>query len=470
MSEEKIYNICWFRKDLRLADNEAIASVSDRGVVLPIYILDDRDVYPLGSASNYWLYKSLEDLNKSLDNKLSIYLGNPIDILKYLISNYRINSVSWNRLYDPHSIKRDKEIKEFLKAKNILCKSFSGNLLFEPWEILKKDGSSYKVFTPFYNECLKQKKARFVTPVPRLNLINKKLSDISLKDLNLLDTDLSWYNKFDNEWEVSEKGAQIIFNSFIKNNISNYKIGRDYPSKNYVSRISPYIAFGQISVNQIYNILSDYFNNPGQEHFIRELYWREFSYNLLYHFPQLPSKNFQKKFNKFAWKNNMKMLKLWQKGLTGYPIIDAGMRELWQTGYMHNRVRMIVASFLTKNLLIDWRYGFEWFWDCLLDADLANNSASWQWVAGSGVDAAPYFRIFNPVIQSKRFDPDGEYIRKYLPELKNLPLKYLFDPTNAPRDILQSSGVVLGVNYPESIVDLKKSRIESLSFYKNLQN
>ena len=274
-------------------------------------------------------------------------------------------------------------------------------------------------------------------------------------------------------WEPGEAGAQKKLYDFLDDGLLGYKEGRNFPSKKNVSQLSPHIHHGEVSPNQVWYAAKQKEDETGIEkdlaHFLSELGWREFSYNLLYHFPSLPRENLQKKFDNFPWQKNEVFSEKWKKGFTGYPIVDAGMRELWQTGYMHNRVRMIVGSFLVKNLLLHWHEGEEWFWDCLIDADLASNSASWQWVAGSGADAAPYFRIFNPISQGIKFDPEGEYTKKFLPELKDLPIKYLYSPWEAPTAVLEQANVRLGENYPQPIVDLKESREKALSAFDQIR-
>ncbi|CAF2084484.1 unnamed protein product [Rotaria magnacalcarata] len=270
-------------------------------------------------------------------------------------------------------------------------------------------------------------------------------------------------------WELLKEDNTFykVFTPFYKK--AYLEEGRDFPDKQNVSNLSPHLHFGEISPRQIiYNIQSKV-SDKNVEHFLRELIWREFSYYLLYHFPELPDKNFQSKFDYFPWRDQATLLNAWQKGETGYPIVDAGMRELWQTGYMHNRVRMIVGSFLVKNLLLPWHHGKDWFWDCLLDADLANNSASWQWVAGSGADAAPYFRIFNPILQGKKFDPEGSYIFRFIPELNKLPKQFLFNIWEAPSSVLKKAGITLGQNYPNPIIDLKYSREKALQAYNSIK-
>ena len=289
-----------------------------------------------------------------------------------------------------------------------------------------------------------------------------------LEDLKLLLV-LNWHKKIASHWEVGEEKAQKRFQQFLKKGLSSYKEGRNVPSKYSVSRLSPYLHFGEISPHQLWDKVPNKESDPNSIHFCSELGWREFSYNQLHYNKNLSYKNLKSKFDRFPWVENSTYLKAWQKGQTGIPMVDAGMRELWETGYMHNRVRMTVGSFLVKNLLLDWRRGEEWFWDCLVDADLANNSASWQWIAGCGYDATPYFRIFNPVSQAEKFDPEGTYIHQFLPELKNLKPPYLFSPWTAPESILKSAGIQLGVHYPQPIVDLKLSRKKALLAFQSLK-
>ena len=270
-------------------------------------------------------------------------------------------------------------------------------------------------------------------------------------------------------WHIGEDHAQDRLQEFVDHGLKDYKEGRNFPAQQNVSRLSPHLHFGEISPNQAWYAAKQKGKGQNMDHFLSELGWREFSYSLLYHFPKLPRKNLQAKFDKFPWRNDKRLLRRWQQGQTGYPIVDAGMRELWQTGYMHNRVRMIVGSFLVKNLLLHWHHGERWFWDCLVDADLANNSASWQWIAGCGADAAPYFRIFNPVTQGQKFDAAGEYTRHFVPELKDLPDKFLFNPWQAPPGVLNEAGVTLGKTYPEPVVDLKLSRERALQAFASLK-
>lgn len=473
-------NIVWFRKDLRISDNPALFEAAKSGNILPIYILDNQEALKgkIGGASRYWLHNSLKSLNEALDNKLNIYIGNPEEILQNLFNRneFKLKSIFYNKIYEPFYIKNDKEIESELQTLGVAVKSFNSSLLWDPNEIKKSDGSIYKVFTPFYrNGCSNAKKPREPLPAPsKMNVISDIQNTTQISDLGLLPT-IKWYKEIQEIWDIGEKAAQHKLYYFLKNYAGDYKEKRNYPSINGTSKLSPYLHFGEISPNQIYYAaLSAVEKHPEKnsdiDSFLSEIGWREFSYYLLYHFPELPYKNFQNNFDKFPWEYDDKLFRAWSKGMTGYPIVDAGMRELYRTGYMHNRVRMIVASFLVKNLMIDWRYGAKWFHEHLLDADLASNSASWQWVAGSGADAAPYFRIFNPVLQGEKFDIDGEYTRKYVPELQHLPIKYLFKPWEVPEEILKSSKITLGINYPKPIIDINLSRKKALDAYSTIKN
>lgn len=465
--------IFWFRQDLRLSDNPALFELSKGHKILPIYIQDDEAAgeFKIGEASRWWLHNSLLSLNESLDDKLNVYSGNSLETILKIIKEHNIEAVYWNRCYEPWRIRDDSKIKATLIDMGIDCQSFNGSLLWEPWDIKKKDGEAYKVYTPFYkNGCLNAK-------LPRSPLDNPKdlelFKDEKADRFNFL-PNIKWYKKIENQWKIGEDAAKNRLLEFLDNGLEGYAENRNYPAKKGISKLSPHLHFGEISPNQVWYAAqtTGMINNitDGLSNFLNEIAWREFSYYLLYHFPLLPSKNFQSKFDNFPWQNDLNLLNAWKNGKTGYPIVDAGMRELWQTGFMHNRVRMVVGSFLVKNLLIHWRYGEDWFWDCLVDADLASNSSGWQWIAGCGADAAPYFRIFNPVRQAERFDPDGEYIRKFVPELKNLSDKYLASPWEAPDYILKEAGVILGKNYPNPIVSIESSRDMAMRGYKSLSN
>lgn len=464
--------IVWFRNDLRVNDNPALAEACARHQhVMPIYILDQKNSV-LGRAQAWWLHHSLNALQKSLHTKLGLKLilrqGNPLEIILELIESFSIKAVYWNRCYEPLVIERDKKIKASLQELGLDIQSFNANLFNEPWTIHNKNGDFFKVFTPYWKAC---RANLFPTPeeeiIARPNTIAARSDKID--DWKLLPI-LDWACQFSNIWTPGEEGAQQRLTHFINQHLNGYKINRDFPEKDATSRLSPHLHFGELSPQSILRAIENAKDSlqcdlASIEHFLSELGWREFSYYLLYHVPALAHKNFKKNFDAFPWHNDKTLFARWQKGMSGYPIIDAGMRELWATGYMHNRVRMIAASFLTKSLFIDWRLGADWFLDTLVDADLANNSASWQWVAGCGADAAPYFRIFNPVLQSKKFDPDGTYIRRWVPELNALKS----DIIHAPWEATNSTEIYAKIDYPQPMVKHSEARIQALHYYSQLK-
>jgi deoxyribodipyrimidine photo-lyase len=421
----------------------------------------------MGEASQLWLHHSLTALNIDCDNQLNVFQGDAQQILAKLVDHHAIDAVYWNRCYEPWRTERDAEIKQQL-TKKVIVESFNGALLWEPWEVKKADGGPYKVFTPFYRKGCLNRPVRH--PVSAKSLKPCFKSDLALKivDLNLMPK-LPWGHQVIASWQPGERGAKAAWDVFLSQGLAHYRQGRDLPWLKAVSRLSPHIHFGEISVNQLWYAIQSMAQDDNTDHFLSELGWREFSYSQLYYQPQMDQKNIQVKFDEFPWQNDQILLKAWQAGQTGIPIVDAGMRELWQTGYMHNRVRMIVGSFLVKNLQVDWRLGERWFWDTLFDADMASNCASWQWVAGCGADAAPYFRIFNPVLQGVKFDANGHYTRKFVPELKKLPDRYLFSPWLAPEGILTQAGIALGKDYPRPIVDLQSSREQALEAYAKIK-
>ena len=472
MNDEPVA-LAWFRQDLRIADNPALRAAAEVGRVIPIYILDDNSAgdWAMGAASRAWLHRSLENLNRQLDGKLRLFAGDAAEVIAALVDSLPVSRVCWNRCYEPWRQDRDAAIKSALGDAGIEVKSCNGSLLWEPWKVHKDDGSAYRVFTPFYQKgCLSRPSPREPLPPPAdLCLYNGSLDGaIELDALQLLPR-LDWHEGMLAHWEVGEDAAYRRLEEFCSDTIADYSKARDFPARDATSKLSPHLHFGELSPQQAWHRAEQAGGGQGVSAFLRELAWREFSYYLLYHFPALPEQNFNSRFDDFEWLDNSDGISAWQRGETGYPIVDAGMRELWQTGYMHNRVRMVVASFLIKNMLIHWRSGEAWFWDCLVDADLASNSASWQWVAGSGADAAPYFRIFNPVLQSEKFDPDGEYLARYCPELAALPVKFRHRPWDAPASDLRAAGIRLGVDYPEPILDLKVTRERALERFKALK-
>ncbi|MDX1491570.1 MAG: deoxyribodipyrimidine photo-lyase [Pseudohongiellaceae bacterium] len=472
-------NIIWFRQDLRLHDNPALVAALQTGCILPVYILDDENAeqWAMGGASRVFLHESLHRLNESLEQKLLVLKGDASKLLPKLIRETQAARIYWNRCYEPWRIARDKKIKSELKEAGIEVETFNGSLLWEPWSVCKQDGSPYQVFTPYYRKgCLQAEPPRLPLAKPDLILAStsshKQFQGADAIDALELLPSINWHSEIRSTWKMGEAAASERLDEFLQQGLEDYKEGRNFPARQNVSRLSPHLHFGEISPNTVWHraktMLSEASVESDLDCFLSEIAWREFSYYLLYHKPQLPHEPIQAKFQYFPWEQSPALLKAWQQGKTGYPLVDAGMRELWRTGYMHNRVRMVVGSFLVKNLLIHWREGEQWFWDCLIDADLASNSASWQWIAGCGADAAPYFRVFNPVTQSKKFDADGEYIKRFVPELKQLPAKYLHAPSEAPAHILQEAGIVLGKDYPMPIVDLKPSRERALAAFKSL--
>lgn len=465
--------IIWFRQDLRRHDNPALHAACNQGCpVIPVYILDDDNAgdWPIGDASRWWLHESLKKLDESLSGHLHLRRGDAKTILPQLVRETGASAVYRNRCYEPWRLKRDNTIEQDLQKQDIEVKSFNASLLFEPWTTLKDDGTPYRVFTPFYQKGCLKKNGEPDKPLPapeRLTYDPSPKCKTELDDLGLLPKS-NWHEKIAKHWQPGEDGAQKRFNTFLESGLRNYKENRNRPDLENVSRLSPHLHYGEISARAIWHRTKIVMQAEGLEKdgetFLSELGWREFSYSLLYHFPDLPHQNLQKKFDHFPWREDNEALKRWQRGQTGYPVVDAGMRELWQTGYMHNRVRMIVGSFLIKDLLLHWHHGKEWFWDTLVDADLANNSASWQWIAGCGADAAPYFRIFNPVTQGRKFDPNGDYVRRYVPELANMPDKYLHAPWEAPEDIRAK------IDYPDPVVDHKEAREKALAAFQKTKD
>ncbi len=469
-------SIHWFRQDLRLQENPSLNFLLNNSEsIILLYIVDtsQKNEWGMGAASKWWLHHSLNKLNDDLISKgsnLIVRRGDPLKILEEISKENDISLISWNRTYEPYSIDRDTKIKSNLKKLNITCESFNSSLLMEPWEYQNKSGKPYKVFTPFWNNL--QKILHPKAPLKKIIQIKTPGTIYSLKieDLNLLPK-IKWDKDFYSQWEPGELGAQNNLTHFLKN-IDHYKDERDYPSNLATSKLSPHLHFGEISPREIWRLTEQSFkagDSKTIEPFLRQLAWREFATQLLFHFPKSTKEPLRLEFTKFPWTNNKKHLELWKKGATGYPIIDAGMRELWATGTMHNRVRMLVGSFLVKNLLIHWVKGAEWFWDTLVDADLANNTMGWQWVAGSGADAAPYFRIFNPITQSEKFDKEGLYIKKWVPELGEMPAKIIHAPWLQSDETLASYNVFLDKNYPKPIIQLKETRENALEAYQELK-
>lgn len=476
--------IVWLRQDLRLADNPALVYACEHyDQVIPVYIWDPdgEGEWAPGGASRWWLHHSLKALDTSLrkrHSQLIVRMGDSRDELRKLIKTCKAEAVFWNRRYEPAIRERDADIKSWLKDElELECKSFNASLWWEPWEIETGQGGPYRVFTPMWKKMLAEWRYPDIPAIPQpFPSLDNPPKSIALDKLKLLPS-LDWDEQFYDHWTPGEQGAWDSFETFRDDALDNYLDNRNLPAQPDTSRLSPHLHHGEISTRQIVRQLCPDGEPPVDDQisgYIRELAWREFSWHLLYHYPKIPERALQEKFLDFPWldgrtKEYKNHLQAWQKGQTGIPMVDAGMRELWATGWMHNRVRMIVASFLTKNLLIPWQEGEAWFWDTLVDADLGNNSQGWQWTAGCGADAAPYFRIFNPVSQGEKFDPDGEYVRHWIPELAEIKDKKIHSPWEIDAAKLKDLGIELGNDYPEPIVDLKVTRERALAAYQEIR-
>ncbi len=457
------------RRDLRLHDNPALYYAAKKGEVLPVFVLDDTTTDQKSSAQNWWLYRSLEQFMtsfKAIGGELIIRRGDTPSIILELLKQTSAQAVFWNRCYEPTMYIKDQQFAKRLDQMGIVIQTFESQLLLSPWETKKTDGMPYKVFTSFYKNLQKQE---IHQPLPALSSISMaKLNVLSLTmdELELLPTN-NWTEKLERHWDVHEQAALDKLQQFTERSLIHYKDERDYPAAARHSALSPYLATGLLSARTVYYYVLE--SGMYGEAFLRQLAWREFSWHVLFHFPESLHQPLNEKFSTFRWDNDKTLLDLWKKGKTGYPLVDAGMRELWETGFMHNRVRMLVASFLTKHLLIHWEKGADWFFDTLVDADLANNTMGWQWAAGTGADAAPYFRIFNPVLQGNKFDKDGEYVKRWVPELKLLPTKYIHEPYKAPEDVLRAAHITIGKDYPAPIVDHKAARARALERYDEVK-
>jgi deoxyribodipyrimidine photo-lyase len=446
-------SIVWFRNDLRLADNPALDAAVSRGAPLVLVYVHDEvtpGLRPLGSATKWWLHHSLGALAdgiRKLGGELIVRTGSGPAIIRELASSTGAGAVYWNRRYGS-ARDADAALKEELRDAGLVCESFAGNLLFEPWTIRTGDDRPFRVFTPFWRACLATEPPRApLAPPASLDTVPGLASE-AVESWNLLPTSPDWSAGLADMWTPGELGAKDRLEDFVANILKSYH-RRDEPGPVTTSRLSPHLRFGEISPHTIWHALERDLPAEASKNkakFLSEIGWREFSYNILFHFPDLAQKNFRPEFDRFPWgPPEQSQLRAWQKGHTGVPLVDAGMRELWHTGYMHNRVRMVTASFLIKNMLVDWRVGEAWFWDTLVDADEANNPASWQWVAGSGADAAPYFRVFNPMLQAEKFDPERDYISRWIPEIDS-------------------------ADYPsEPIVDMKASRDRALAAFQVLK-
>lgn len=472
-------NLCWFRQDLRLSDNPALRTALNEKSAVAVFILEETENQrQMGNACKAWLHKSLSQLQIDLQNlrvPLILKRGDARDILPQLSKELNIENVYWNRRYDPKDVGIDRDVMEALKQGQVNVESFKANLLFEPWEIKSASaGTPYKVFSPFWKAALKASVRTKCLPSPcesqNAPSIGALISD-DLSDWALMPHSPDWSTGFWERWEPGEAGANARLTDFLDEGVSGYSEMRDVPAKGHTSYLSPHLRFGEISPLQIWHgVHAHAGGDPSKDayKFLAEIGWREFSHSILFYADDLSQKNWKSDFDEFEWDTDAFGLEAWKRGQTGYPLVDAGLRELWHTGYMHNRVRMVVASFLIKHLRIDWREGEKWFWDTLVDACPANNPASWQWVAGSGADASPFFRIFNPIVQSEKFDAKGAYIRKWVPELAKLDNRSIHTPWEVPALVLKAANVRLGTHYPKPIVEHKAAREKALAAYKDM--
>jgi deoxyribodipyrimidine photo-lyase len=479
--------IVWFRDDLRLSDNPALHAAAQLGRPLVCIFVHDEEtegLRPLGGAARWWLHGCLQELGTGLGSRggrLLIFKGQASKIIPRLARSCKAAGVVWNRRYGAAERLTDEAIKTELKTHNIGAQSFNGHLLYEPWSLKSKSGGPFRVFSAFWRAAhASGEPGRPLAEPSRLEFFDRAdeidRHSIALADLALEPSSPDWAGGLRARWQRGEAGAQARLKLFLENDITRYADSRDYPDRPATSKLSPYLRFGNISARQVWHaaVASTNAEQAGNttrnlDKFLSELGWREFSNHLLFHNPDIASRNLQPKFDTMRWNDNATELRAWQQGKTGYPIVDAGMRELWTTGWMHNRVRMVVASFLVKHLLFDWRQGEAWFWDTLVDADMANNAASWQWVAGSGADAAPYYRVFNPVLQGEKFDPEGNYVRRWVPELSDVPTSVVHRPWQSETGYSALKPAhAHASSYAKRLIDHDYARKRALESYKAL--
>ena len=470
--------IVWFRHDLRLDDNPALAAAAARGAVVPVFIWapDEEAPWEPGAAARWWLHQSLGRLAAALakaGSPLVIRRGGSLATLRKLAGEAGATHVTWNRRYEPAVVKRDTAIKKALAADGLAVESFNGGLLYEPAHVATKQGRPYQVFTPFWRALLERDEPAEPTAAPRkLAPATKRVASLGVDDLGLLPT-IPWAGTMEQTWSPGEAGARKRLDAFVATGLAGYATGRDRPDRDGTSALSPHLHFGELSPRRAWHAVRQAAGGRpvakltgGPEAYLRELGWREFAGHLLFHFPHTSDAPLRSDYARFPWVRDPVGLRAWQRGRSGFPIVDAGMRQLWATGWMHNRVRMIVASFLVKDLRVSWLEGARWFWDTLVDADLAANTLGWQWAAGCGADAAPYFRIFNPTSQGEKFDPDGSYVRTWVPELAKLPAGDIHAPAEAETSVLAKAAVALGRDYPEPLVDHAAARKLALAALK----
>ena len=466
--------IFWIREDFRIENNPALSfATQNHDNVIALYIYNNNDFDNKREAQKWWVFKSLETLKKELSDykiNLEIVKGDELEIFSKLNKKNKV-SVYWNKIYEPDVIAKGKKIRDLFIKNEINYKYFKGNILNEFQEITKNDGTPFKVFTPFWRNA---EQVYLNQPPSKNYIVKKKIKKITnfkkcIEPIDILPKK-NWYKKFEKYWKVSENDSKKILKNLIENKIKDYGTSRDIPSIEGTSKLSPYIKHGQIHVGSIWKKCSEIKSKGiGYRKYINELGWREFSHSLINYFPEFLKGNFRKEFDKFPWAKNEKFLKAWKRGMTGYPIVDAGMRELYETGWMHNRIRMVVGSFLVKHLRINWTEGEKHFRNCLLDFNKANNVAQWQWVAGCGADAAPYFRIFNPILQGEKFDKEGNYVKKWVPELKNVPNKFIHKPWEMELKYQEAIKTIIGKDYPGPIVVHEKARAAALEAFQSLK-
>ncbi len=466
--------IFWIREDFRIENNPALSfATQNHDNVIALYIYNNNDFDYKREAQKWWVFKSLETLKKELSDykiNLEIVKGHELEIFSKLNKKDNI-SIYWNKIYEPDVIAKGKKIRDLFIKNEINYKYFKGNILNEFQEITKNDGTPFKVFTPFWRNA---EQVYLNQPPSKNYIVKKKIKKISYFKKCIEPKDIlpkkNWYKKFEKYWKVSENDSKKILKNLIENKIKDYGTSRDIPSIEGTSKLSPYIKHGQIHVGSIWKKCSEIKSKGiGYRKYINELGWREFSHSLINYFPEFLKGNFRKEFDRFPWVKNEKFLKAWKRGMTGYPIVDAGMRELYETGWMHNRIRMVVGSFLVKHLRINWTEGEKYFRNCLLDFNKANNVAQWQWVAGCGADAAPYFRIFNPILQGEKFDKEGNYVKKWVPELKNVPNKFIHKPWEMELKYQDAIKTIIGKDYPSPIVVHEKARAAALEAFQSLK-
>ena len=466
--------IVWIREDFRVENNEALAYASqNHEYVSALYIYNSKNFDKKREAQKWWLSKSLEffDLDlKKFNISLEIQSGDELEVFSNIKKKNDI-TIYWSKVYEPEVINKGKKIRDLFIKNEIKYKYFKGNILVEFQDMTKDDGTPYKVFTPFWK---KTEQFYILKTISRNFKIKSKDKKISIFKKSITPEEIlpkkNWYKKLEKYWTPSEQEAKKYLNELVKAKIEDYGDARDIPGINGTSKLSPFLKFGQIHVGTIWKKCQDIkIKNIGYRKYINELGWREFSHSLINYFPQMLKGNLRKDFDNFPWVKNEKHLDNWKKGMTGYPIVDAGMRELYETGWMHNRVRMIVASFLVKHLRIHWMEGEKHFKNCLVDYNEASNVAQWQWVAGCGADAAPYFRIFNPILQGEKFDKDGAYTKKWVPELLNMPNKFLYKPWELEKKYQEQIKIIIGTDYPRPMVDHATARNAALEAFQKIK-